>query len=441
MKNKILSMFDYLLILLSFALIILGVLFIYSSSINQYGVSVTREHYKQLVWACCGIVAMIFFTIYDYRRFEKKLSIIIYGLSIFLLLYTLVFGKEVNNAKSWLGFGSVGIQPSELSKVCYILFLARFLENTKGDYSFFRYLKAIVIMVIPMGLVLVQPDMGTACVYIAIFLFMCFISDIPVRFIVFTLLFGIFTIILAVIPQFNKEILTKPNRIITILSSTKLKLLLTFVCALITSMAIIIRRYFKGSQYFYWVAFVFGIFTLSLLASWALLKVLKPYQLRRLYIFVNPYKDGKNGLGDGWNIIQSKIAIGSGGFNGQGYINGTQSHYRYLPEQSTDFIFSIYSEEFGFLGGFLIFVIYNVIFIRIIFIIKNTKNTYGVYIATGILGMFFFHFFINIGMVMGIMPIMGIPLLLMSYGGSSLITSMICIGLLMSINYRKKELL
>ena len=167
-------------------------------------------------------------------------------------------------------------------------------------------------------------------------------------------------------------------------------------------------------------------------------KILKEYQLKRLIVYIDPNSDP---LGAGWNIIQSKIAIGAGGVWGRGFLNGTQSHYRFLPQQSTDFIFSILSEEFGFAGGSLVFVLYLIIMVRITFIMLSSKNVFGYYIASGILGMFFFHFVVNVGMVMGIMPITGIPLLFLSYGGSSLWTAMICIGLLMSINYRKLDFL
>ena len=124
---------------------------------------------------------------------------------------------------------------------------------------------------------------------------------------------------------------------------------------------------------------------------------------------------------------------------GRGYLQGTQSHYRFLPEQSTDFIFSILSEEAGLVGGLVVFALYLIILLRIVMIIRQTSNRYGFYVASGILGMFFFHFVVNIGMVMGIMPITGIPLLFLSYGGSSLWTAMICMGILMSIRFRKLD--
>ena len=175
---------------------------------------------------------------------------------------------------------------------------------------------------------------------------------------------------------------------------------------------------------------------MALILSIPATKVLKDYQKDRLIIFLDPDIDP---LGAGWNIIQSKRAIGSGSLFGQGFLQGKLSHLRYLPQQSTDFIFSIISEEWGFLGGFVVFAMYIIIMFRIVFIIKNTTNVYGYYIATGIMFMFFFHFIVNVGMAMGIMPITGIPLLFLSYGGSHLWTSMVAIGILMSINYRRLD--
>ena len=179
-----------------------------------------------------------------------------------------------------------------------------------------------------------------------------------------------------------------------------------------------------------------GIITISLGASFLLGKMMKPYQIKRLIIFINPDIDP---LGAGWNIRNAKIAIGSGSFLGQGFLQGTQSHYRYLPEQHTDFIFCILSEEWGFIGGIFVFMCYTIIFIRSFLIIRRTKDIFGSYIACGVISMLAYHFFVNIGMVLGIMPITGIPLFFLSYGGSSLMTAMIGIGLLQSVNLRRLE--
>lgn len=436
MKNKILAMFDYLLILVVLILVALGVLFIYSSSINSEGVSVTNEYIKQIIWASIGFVIMIFVTLYDFRKTES-FTPYLYVFLILLLVYTRIFGRYVNGAKSWIGIGEFGVQPSEFGKIFFILFLARFLDESKKMNQFKRFVYAIGVLIVPMGLILIQPDLGTASVYIPIFLTMCFIAGIPIKYILYVLAFGILTVFFTVIPVWNMEIAEKPLVFISVLTNLKLRALLISSVLLITLLGYVVRRYFHGPKYIYWITLVFSVICLSLIFSMVLGKFLKDYQIKRLIIFMNPNKDR---LGAGWNIIQSIVAIGAGGMTGQGYLQGTQSHYRFLPQQSTDFIFSILSEELGFIGGIFVFSLYFVILLKILYIIRKCINRYGSYICAGIFGMFSFHFFVNVGMVMGIMPITGIPLLFLSYGGSSLLTAMTCIGLVMNINCRKSEL-
>ncbi|MCR4948550.1 MAG: rod shape-determining protein RodA [Treponema sp.] len=436
MKNRIFAMFDYLLILVVLTLVALGVMFIYSSSINSEGVRVTNEYIKQIIWASTGFVIMIVVTLYDYRRTES-LSIYGFFLLILLLIYTRLFGRYVNGAKSWIGIGEFGIQPSEFGKVFFILFLARILDQTANDNQMKRFLVATGVLLIPMGLILLQPDLGTASVYLPIYFVMCFIAGVPLRYIGYVLLFGCFSIMFAILPVWNAEIAAHPVVIISILTNMKLRMILISAFFIITLLGYVIRRYLHGPRYIHWIIYFTSIICLALIFSLIFGKVLKDYQIKRLIIFMNPNKDP---LGAGWNIIQSKVAIGAGGLIGQGYLMGTQSHYRFLPQQSTDFIFSILSEEFGFLGGCLVFSLYLIILLRILYIIRKCVNRYGAYICSGILGMFTFHFFINVGMVMGMMPITGIPLLFLSYGGSSLLTAMTCIGFVMSINYRKANL-
>lgn len=437
MKNKILSMFDYLLLIAVFTLVVLGIMFIYSSSINSEGISVTNEYIKQIIWAILGLIVMIFVTIYDYRKSEKIAHYFYYAMIFFLVLVLIPHvGRKVNGARSWLGVGDIGFQPSEFGKVFYILFLAKYLDESENISPLKRFFFAGLIALIPFGLIMIQPDMGTASVYFPIFIIMCFIAGIPVIYILYVLLVAILTIFFTILPVWNEEIRATPLKIITILTNINLRFILTAAIALITSIGIVVRRYFHGPKNFKWIAYFSSIITLSLIFSTLTSKILKPYQIMRLIIFINPNVDPR---GAGWNIIQSKIAIGAGGMFGQSYLHGTQSHYRFLPQQSTDFIFSILSEELGFVGGLIVFGLYLFILVKILFLIKKCSNRYGCYITSGIFAIFSFHFLINVGMVMGIMPITGIPLLFLSYGGSSLLTAMTCIGLLMSIRYRLKD--
>ena len=434
MKLKLFERFDYILFFCVLILSCLGIAFIYSSGINSEGLLVSKEYIKQIIWVVVGITVLILVSAYDYRRFMRQAPIF-YALALFLLIYTRIFGKYVNGARSWIGIGDLGIQPSEITKIMFILFLAWYLERTENEDPRKRFIISLLIMAVPMGLILLQPDLGTASVYLPIFIFMCFMADIPLRYIMLVLCGGLATILLTVLPIWETEILKKTVPLISVLTNTKLRLLIIAGAATITIIGMIGQIVFK-KQYYYWITYVFGLLTFALVASIATGKVLKPYQIQRLIVFLDPSSDPS---GSGWNIIQSKIAIGSGNFWGRGFMHGTQSHYRFLPQQSTDFIFSILAEEMGFAGGFFVFSLFLIIMIRTIYIIKQTTNVYGYFISSGILGMFFFHFIVNVGMVMGIMPITGIPLPFLSYGGSALITNMIAVGLLMSINARRLD--
>ena len=439
MKVKFFERFDYFLILCITILCAFGVLFIYSSGIDSDGVLKSREYLKQIIWFSLGFVVMIIVALVDYRHF-KRYSKWGYLLLLAMLLFTLLNGTIVNNARSWIGVGSLGIQPSELGKVLFILFLASYMDKSSKVPPLRRFITALLIMAVPMLLILRQPDLGTACVYLPICLFMCYMTDIPFRYIAYILLLGFTTIILTVLPVWHTKIWLSASShqaiaVISILTNMKLRFTVIAILALIAFLSLLGYLTFK-KVYYYWLTYTFSVLSLSFLLSIAAGKVLHEYQIQRLIIFIDPYTDR---LKTGWNIIQSITAIGAGKFTGRGYLGGIQSHLRYLPEQSTDFIFSILAEEAGFIGGTLVFSLFLVIFIKIIKIIKTTTNTYGYFIASGILGMMFFHFSINVGMVMGIMPVTGIPLPFLSYGGSSLLTNMISIGLLMSINSRRLE--
>lgn len=431
---KFLQFFDFILFICVVALVTFGVLFIYSSGINSEGMNVSSEYVKQIIWGSTGILLMLGLSLFDYRKISRYVPQFFAG-ACAVLIFTKFFGRYVNGARSWLGIGPFGIQPSEFTKVVFILFLAWYLDKTKKTQDQRkRFIVSLGIMFIPMGLILAQPDLGTSLVYFPIFLAMTFIAGIPVRYILFIFLGGMMTIIFTVLPIWESQIAHHSVIFIRVLTNTTLRLILIFATGSIGVLSMLGMFFYRHNKYFYWISYFAAIFCGALIFSYCAGKVLKEYQVMRLIVFIDPYADPR---GAGWNIIQSKTAIGSGNLFGRGYLQGTQSHYRFLPEQSTDFIFSILSEELGFVGCMTVFALYFLIFMRTIFIIKNASNTFGLMIASGVLGMFVFHFLVNVGMVMGIMPITGIPLLFLSYGGSSLWTAMICVGLLMSVSSRK----
>lgn len=434
MKVRFFSLFDYILFVCVLLLTIIGIFFIYSSGVNSQKVLVSNEYIKQIFWGVSGIVILLIVSLIDYRRLRRVIPWL-YLLLVLILIYTRLFGRYVNGAKSWIGIGGFGIQPSEFGKIFFLLFLAWYLEKSENTESKKRFFIALLIMLVPMGLILLQPDLGTATVYIPIFLIMCYIAGIPLRFIMMFFSIGVLTVVITVLPIWESEIIQKDITLVNLITDSKLRLFIIAISSAITLLSLLGSIFFK-KKYYYWIAYVFAIITFSLVASIGAGKVLKDYQIKRLIVFLDPQTDP---LGSGWNIIQSKIAIGSGNLLGQGFLQGTQSHYRFLPQQSTDFIFSILSEELGFLGGILVFTLYFVIILRGFAIIRNTTDVFGCYIASGVCAMIFYHFIINVGMVMGIMPITGIPLLFLSYGGSSLWTAMISIGLLQSVKLRRLD--
>ena len=431
-KLFIFKLFDYVLLICVISLVFIGICFIYSSSVNAEGISVSNEYVRQIVFATSGLILMIVCAAFDYRKFIRFIPWV-FAMYILILLYTLIFGRIVNGAKSWLGFGGFGIQPSELGKIVFILFFALYLDKSRNIPPFKRFIISCVIVGLPFCLILIQPDMGTSSVYLPIFLAMAFVAGISIRYLLFLVIIGIGTITFTILPILNTEILNNSIPFARVLTNTKLLLLIIAGLGAITIVGVVGNILYKN-QLYYWISWVSGSITLSFVGSIAASLILKEYQIKRLIVFLNPDIDP---LGSGWNIIQSKIAIGSGGSFGQGFLQGTQSHLRFLPQQSTDFIFSIIAEEIGFFGIFFIFTLFGILFFRIIHIMNNTKNTYGYYIAAGILAMFFFHFMVNVGVAMGLMPITGIPLFFLSYGGSSLWTAMIAIGLLKNIYFRR----
>lgn len=435
-KHNIVGALDYLLLASVLVLVVFGILFIYSSKITDAGVLKSNEYAKQIFFASTGLVLLVAMTILDYRKL-RQWSPWIFGAVLLMLLYTCFFGKVVNGARSWLGIGDFGVQPAEFGKIAFILFLARFLENSSKTTELRRFFQAVILMLVPVGLILLQPDLGSAAVYIPVFLVMCYAAGIPKRYLFIVLGIGALTIVMTLLPIWESEIYKQAVPLLKMFRQDEIRLrLLVIICLAIVTLIGVAGFLFIRQRYFYWIAYGFGIVTASLICSFGASKVLKTYQVMRLVVFLNPEVDR---LGSGWNIIQSKIAVGSGGFFGKGFLQGTQSHHGFLPEQHTDFIFSILTEEWGFIGGFAVFLLFAIILIRGIIIIYNTTNIYGYYVSMGIVFMVFFHFMVNVGMVMGIMPITGIPLFFLSYGGSSLWTAMLSIGILMSINLRRSD--
>lgn len=424
---------DLGLVLSVLGLMALGIAFIYSSGITSEGQQVSREWIRQVIWSVSGIVLMAVMVLIDYRKW-RALALPLYAVLLFTLLLVFMVGSYVKGVRAWLGFAGVGIQPSEFGKLVLIIMLAWwFDERGRGVSDLRQSLGAIVITGIPTFLILLQPDLGTAFVYIPILLVIAFFAGIGWRLFLFPLAVGILVVLGVLGFAWNEHISRTPLSFFqlftdTIFLRTILPAMLLLTGLLVLGWFLFHRRYFLQSLY------LLGILITSYVGIIGATRVLRGYQMMRFVAFLNPQIDPR---GAGWHIIQSVTAIGSGGALGKGFLQGTQSHYRYLPEQSTDFIFSIIAEEIGFLGGLLIFALFAIIIIRSLYIAYASQDKFGTYIAVGIAAMIGFHVIENIGMAMGVMPITGIPLFFLSYGGSSLWTALLSIGLLLSIHLRR----
>lgn len=433
MRRQVLASFDAVLFGAVLLLIAIGILFIYSSGINSSGVQMSGEFLRQIIWAVSGVVLMIFFAFFSYTTL-RMLSLYVYAGGLFLLLITLAIGREVNGSRSWLGFSEIGIQPAEFVKIATILFLATYFAGIgSGIKEMPRFLLGLCIVFVPIALILLQPDMGEALAFVPIFLLMAFVAGAQVRHLLFILCAGVLAFMLAAIPTLNARYGASASSLFSLISDPDILKYLLLAAAVVAGLAFLGWRSFR-QRYFFWIAWAGALFVLGGVVSLVLRLLLKDYQIMRLVIFVNPRLDPQ---GAGWNIIQSVTAIGSGGPLGKGFLHGTQSHYQFLPQRSTDFIFSILAEEWGFMGALLVFALFLVILLRGISIVWASREDYAMLCGTGILAMIFFHTLVNAGMAMGIMPITGIPLMFLSYGGSSLWTGLIGVGILMNISRRR----
>ena len=395
---------DYFLIFAVLSLIVIGLLGIYSAQYHTFDPNLYK---KQLLWLVIGLIfvfSMQFFSlkiIYNY-------SYVFYGLLILSFIYIIFWGSFHMGARRWINLGIIQLQPSEIGKLVLVFTLARFYSSRNIDWK--KHTPLLIgsaLTIVPVLLVFKQPDLGTSLVYIIVFISILFFSGISLFFILkmFSLLFFIIAFNIGI--QF-------------------------FVTALIIY-GLILYKYNKNhlnSLILLGINIFLGI---SSSVAWDSLRL---YQKMRILTFLNPEKYSREG---GWQVIQSKIAIGNGGFFGEGFLQGSQTQLRFLPEGKTDFIFSVIGEEFGFVGIFIVLSLFSVMIYRSVKISFNTNNKFYFLIGMGITAIFLYQIFINIGMTIGITPVTGLPLPFLSYGGSSLLFNMIMIGVILNIGLNKRD--
>lgn len=363
--------FDGLLLLAALSLVTLGTIEIYSSSPST-GVIYKDFWVKQLIALGVGLIAFTVVVFVDYRKIYNFIPYI-YGGSLLLLVAVLIFGHEVKGQRNWINFGPMSLQPSEMAKIAVILTLAKYLSPLrKGNLPWKDVLVACVITAVPMGLIMLQPDTGSALTFIPVLALLLFMSGFNLKLII---LAAVMAVVVTPVTYFQ---VLKPH-------------------------------------------------------------VLKPYQIMRIEAVINPdlFEQPEFRREYGYQTLQSVIAVGSGGLTGTGVTKGTQSRLGFLPEHHTDFIASVLAEEMGFVGSISVLLLYLFIITRSIGIAERARDRFGMLVILGFAGLVFFHVIINIGMVIGLLPIIGITLPLMSYGGSSVLSMMILIGLVININLRR----
>ena len=416
--ESILDRVDWTTISLYFAMVLLGWASIYAAVYDEENaadlISLAYNPGKQLIWIGTSLIIIIGVMSLDFKFYDYS-AYVIYGVVIVLLVAVLITGTVVAGSKSWFQIGSFRLQPSEFAKFATALALAKYLGNVHVKFEDLKtQLIALALFVAPMLLILLQGDAGSAMVF-GSFLIVLFREGIsPIYFILGFAFIALFILTLLV-------------------SKTILFIATTVVCVIMIGVSFkqpkrIIATVVLGTMVFATVVSVDFLMT----------NVLKPHQRSRVISLVNPNADP---LGAGWNVTQSKIAIGSGGFFGKGFLQGTQTKFDFVPAQSTDFIFCTIGEEQGWLGSIVLIGLFVALLFRISAIAERQKSKFARIYGYGVLSVFFFHFTVNIAMTIGFFPVIGIPLPLFSYGGSSLWSFTALLFILIKLDSHRMQIL
>lgn len=406
MKSILKSKLDFVLITNILMLIGVGLVAVYSAT---YNVELRTSTYftKQLFFSITGLCIMLF-TAFLPSRFLLRTTYLFYGITILLLVLVYFIGVKGFGAERWLNVGPIKLQPSELAKIATILTVARYLSNHHNNINQLRHqLVVAAIIVLPFILIARQPDLGTSLVFLVLL--------VPLYYWAGMHWFSLFVIL---------------SPLLTVLTSFNFYAFLIWMIIFLTVLALS-----RKNLYLLVTIFVFhilvGIFTPQLWGQ------LKPYQQKRILTFANPEADPR---GAGYQIIQSKVAIGSGGIRGKGYLKGSQTQLRFLPAQHTDFIFSVIAEEWGLMGSGFVLFLFLVLILYLIYLASSMKSLYASIAIIGFATMTAFHIFVNIGMTVGLAPVTGLPLPFISYGGSFLLVNLLMMGYILNFARKRYEI-
>jgi rod shape determining protein RodA len=366
------------------------------------------------VWILTSFVLILIIMAFDYR-FYRAFAYPIYISVILLLVFVLFFGSKISGSTSWFKIGGFGIQPSEFAKFATALAMARFMSDHQKIFSSIRTLLQLAgIIVLPIALIMFQGDTGTALVFTA-FVVVLYREGLSPVFIGIGLAAVLLFILTLFVPQMY---------------------LITGIVVTALILIGVSRKYTRNI-----VLIVIGaLFVVGIVRSvdFIVTDVLKPHQQNRIKALINPDADP---LGYGWNVTQSKIAIGSGGLWGKGFLEGTQTKYDFVPEQSTDFIFCTIGEEHGWIGSLILIALFVLLLIRITMIAERQKSIFARVYGYALASILLFHFAVNIGMTIGLFPVIGIPLPFFSYGGSSLWAFTVLLFIFLKLDVHRMQIL
>ncbi len=452
-------------------MIIMGWFNIYAAVYNEERSGIldfSQRYGKQFIWIVATLVIAIFVVIID-NRFYLFFSWFIYGATIFLLIMVLIVGKEINGAKSWFEFGGLSLQPSEFAKFGTVLALASYLGVKKQDLTSLKGLaSSIAIILFPALLTALQPDMGSTIVYFSLFLVLfregmspyIFISGLlmMVFFFLTLLIDNLYLTIGLVVLAFLMTWFTTRKWKITIIGAGILIVIFAIIYALDhfvikslgSELILLVAILIAGGAYAFYIylkraksimiiyLFLVGSILFVNSVDYGYNHILKPHQKERVGIMMGLKSDPH---GTGYNLNQSIISIGSGGLTGKGYLQGTQTKFKFVPAQSTDFIFCTVGEEWGFMGSVAVIGLYLFLLLRLLFLAERQRSVFARVYGYGVISILFVHFFINIGMTIGLVPVIGIPLPFFSYGGSSMWAFTILLFIFLRLDASRTEYL
>jgi len=416
-RNQIFGDIDWTLILLYLALVLIGWVNIYAAVYNEDHSSImdlSQSYGKQMIWILTSLFIGLVILLTD-ARFFSTFAFLIYGFTILMLIGVLLFGGTVSGSKSWFQIGSFGLQPAEFAKFATNLALAKFFSGQHINIKDFktRFLP-LVFFGTPALLILLQNDTGSALVYSS-FVLVLYRMGLSGNFLLAGVMIGVIALSTLMVGQYW---------------------VMGFVGLLAGALLFFIKRNRSNIISLVGLLLLTAGFIYSV--DYAFENFLGDHQKSRIEVLLGKKLDLK---GAGYNVNQSKIAIGSGGFIGKGFLQGTQTKYNFVPEQSTDFIFCTVGEEWGFVGTTTVIVLFVLLLIRIIKLAERQRSTFGLIYGYGVASILFFHFAINIGMTIGLVPVIGIPLPFISYGGSSLWAFTILLFIFIKLDTRRAALL